>query len=322
MNSDTSSCVAAVTCQENVYVVKAHRKDQCRAAIEEVLKLRGLLRAHHFPYLPPPLAQDEEEKLIEFEGQVWSLGVFVEADAPFDWTMTQQWSPGHCTQAAEVLACFHRTGYRVLARGAALSLPLFDGAYFDKTWEKCRSICKNGATNSPALAELALAIEPFAERLTAALAIVCSYSGRLPVVVAHGDFHPGNVLFVDGKAAILLDMEYASIGSPLIDLAYACVMFFASCDSANGINEQAANHFLRHYNESLGDALSWKDWSKDESCVAEFRARMDLAAFLMLFWAIEGLESCMVAEVAENGFAYGARLSCFLLNNSHSFALF
>lgn len=303
-------------------MVKAHRKDQCRAAIEEVLKLRGLLRSHDFPYLPPPLAQDEEEKLIEFEGQVWSLGVFVEADAPFDWTMAQQWSQSHCAQAAEVLACLHRTGYRVLARGAALNLPRFDGTYFDKTWEKCRSICKNGATNSPALAELGLGIEPFAERLTAALAIVYNSSGSLPVVVAHGDFHPGNILFVDGKASVLLDLEYASIGSPLIDLAYACVMFFASCDSANGINEQAANHFLRHYNELLDEHLPWKDWSKSESRVAEFRARMDLAAFLMLFWAIEGLESCPAALATASGFAYGARLSCFLLNNSHRFAMF
>ena len=40
---------------------------------------------------------------------------------------------------------------------------------------------------------------------------------RRPTLV-HGDYHPGNMLFADGKVVALLDWEIAEIGQPLLDL--------------------------------------------------------------------------------------------------------
>src|SRR5689334_11201030 len=36
--------------------------------------------------------------------------------------------------------------------------------------------------------------------------------------LVHGDYHPGNMLFADGKVVALLDWEIAEIGQPLLDL--------------------------------------------------------------------------------------------------------
>lgn len=330
MKSDQSSFVAAVECSDGNYVVKAHRRQKSRSKVECQLELRRMLRLNGFPFLPP-LLDTLEESLMEFEGQVWTVGRFVCADAPFDWT-ANEWSQNHCEQAAEVLASLHSIGYRLLTNGVAPVLPVFDSAYFRKTWKRCRSVCDIASrersrpdcfmrSNFSVLADLAPLLDPFNERLVGALAIASNSRCDMPALIVHGDFHPGNILFVDGKASVLLDLEYASIGSPLIDLAYACVMFFASCDITAGINKPAANHFLSHYNISLSDQLPWKNWFLREDCAAEFRARIDLAAFLMLFWAIEGLASCDT-EAGEKDFAYGLRLSCFLLNSSHRFAIF
>jgi prepilin-type processing-associated H-X9-DG protein len=38
-------------------------------------------------------------------------------------------------------------------------------------------------------------------------------------VIAHGDFHYGNLLFADGRVSAILDWEIAGVGDPLSDLA-------------------------------------------------------------------------------------------------------
>lgn len=148
-------------------------------------------------------------------------------------------------------------------------------------------------------------------RLKEALHVVRTSACSLPEVIIHGDFHPGNVLFDNQKAAVLLDFEYASVGSPLVDLAYACVMFFAS-DITSGINNESAKRFLDTYSAALDHReIGWTDWMKNPSCIGEFNARMTLSAFLMLFWAVEGIAAAKAIEKEE--YEHGLRLALRLL---------
>ena len=39
-----------------------------------------------------------------------------------------------------------------------------------------------------------------------------------PPTLVHGDYHPGNMLFEDGRVVAILDWEVAEIGQPLLDL--------------------------------------------------------------------------------------------------------
>ena len=41
----------------------------------------------------------------------------------------------------------------------------------------------------------------------------------MPVTVAHGDFHPGNVALVPGRGVVIFDWTDACIAEPVIDLA-------------------------------------------------------------------------------------------------------
>ena len=44
--------------------------------------------------------------------------------------------------------------------------------------------------------------------------------------IIHGDFHPGNLLFIKDRLATVLDWEEASFGPSLIDIAYATFIIF------------------------------------------------------------------------------------------------
>ncbi len=52
-------------------------------------------------------------------------------------------------------------------------------------------------------------------------------SKKYELSVIHGDFHPGNLLFIDDKISALLDYDYSSYGNVLRDIADG-LMFFAA----------------------------------------------------------------------------------------------
>lgn len=68
--------------------------------------------------------------------------------------------------------------------------------------------------------------------------------------INHGDFHPGNLLFVKGTAAALLDFAYAHIGNSMFDLGYGALMFAADWSAAEAesvVNTHLASQFARSY---------------------------------------------------------------------------
>ena len=61
-----------------------------------------------------------------------------------------------------------------------------------------------------------------------------------PATIVHGDFRLGNTIFAaepPAHLAAVLDWEMATIGDPLADLGYLCMMWTESGDPKSGMRE-------------------------------------------------------------------------------------
>jgi aminoglycoside phosphotransferase (APT) family kinase protein len=82
---------------------------------------------------------------------------------------------------------------------------------------------------------------PAVERVGSWLADNMPQSG--PATIVHGDFRLGNTIFAPDAPARLkgvLDWEMATIGDPLADLGYLCMMWVERDDEASGLREALA----------------------------------------------------------------------------------
>ena len=82
---------------------------------------------------------------------------------------------------------------------------------------------------------------PAVERVGGWLAENLPQSG--PATIVHGDFRLGNTIFAPGAPARLagvLDWEMATIGDPLADLGYLCMMWTEKDDPSGGLREALA----------------------------------------------------------------------------------
>jgi len=64
-----------------------------------------------------------------------------------------------------------------------------------------------------------------------------------PATIVHGDFRLGNTIFASGapaRLAAVLDWEMATIGDPLADLGYLCMMWTERDDPSGGLREALA----------------------------------------------------------------------------------
>ncbi len=64
-----------------------------------------------------------------------------------------------------------------------------------------------------------------------------------PATIVHGDFRLGNTIFAPAAPARLkgvLDWEMATIGDPLADLGYLCMMWVERDDEVSGLREALA----------------------------------------------------------------------------------
>ena len=79
---------------------------------------------------------------------------------------------------------------------------------------------------------------PEVERVGAWLAENLPESG--PATVVHGDYRLGNTMFAPGapaRLAAIFDWEMATIGDPLADLGYLCMMWTEAGDPPGGLRE-------------------------------------------------------------------------------------
>ena len=83
-----------------------------------------------------------------------------------------------------------------------------------------------------------------------------------PVGVVHGDFQPGNILYVDGQAKALIDWELASIGSQGLDVGWLLMMSDPQAwdPSWRPVAQVSREDLVGAYVESGGTAQSNLDW--------------------------------------------------------------
>jgi homoserine kinase type II len=80
---------------------------------------------------------------------------------------------------------------------------------------------------------------------------------QLPLVVAHCDFHPGNLKFSQGQVVGLFDFDWSKIETRTFDVGLAVVYFFSSWkgESDGQLRMNDASLFLNTYQAALrGDA--------------------------------------------------------------------
>lgn len=83
-----------------------------------------------------------------------------------------------------------------------------------------------------------------------------------PVGVVHGDFQPGNILYVDGRAEGLIDWELTSIGSQGLDVGWLLMMSDSRAwDLAwQPVAPISREELIDTYREAGGPALLHIDW--------------------------------------------------------------
>lgn len=85
-------------------------------------------------------------------------------------------------------------------------------------------------------------------------------SGNEPVLL-HGDFWPGNVLWLGGQLTAVIDWEDAGFGDPLADLANGRL------EITMALGQEAAREFTRHY-RSLMPSVDYANLAQWDLCAA------------------------------------------------------
>ncbi len=95
-----------------------------------------------------------------------------------------------------------------------------------------------------------------------------------PATIVHGDFRLGNTLYAPGapaRLAAVLDWEMATIGDPLADLGYLCMMWTEAGDPSGGMRDALGSvtraegfpsraELIARYEERSGRSMSDIRW--------------------------------------------------------------
>jgi aminoglycoside phosphotransferase (APT) family kinase protein len=91
-----------------------------------------------------------------------------------------------------------------------------------------------------------------------------------PIGIVHGDFQPGNILYVDGRAETLIDWELASIGSQGLDVGWLLMMSDGEAwdPGWRPVAPVSRDDLVGAYREAGGTAVRDIDWYQ---ALAHFR---------------------------------------------------
>jgi Ser/Thr protein kinase RdoA (MazF antagonist) len=114
---------------------------------------------------------------------------------------------------------------------------------------------------------------------------------QLPLVLNHGDFHPGNLLFRGKEVCAVLDYEYARMHSPLYDLGYAIVMFAGRWEPRHdgtideNLTEALVDGYASQWAKSgQSEDLAIATAARDEKKVFRYKV---IACYLLLYWLLD-----------------------------------
>lgn len=232
------------------------RRDLARAIAERVIDLRPIPEGHSgFTYwvnldgrravlrLPPPGARIAGPADIPRQGRLMQALHARGIPAPGIIAMSAE----PVVDGRPFVLMEAMPGERIEAAAAAGADPMALAQSAIKVLQALQSVApeSSGLSGEPAVAlqgelsrwtwlmerapaELTGEAPALARRLAAGLP-----ADRAPVLV-HGDYHFGNMLFVQGQVTAVLDWEIAELGQPLLDLCCLCVVFQGGDDGGRG----------------------------------------------------------------------------------------
>ncbi len=178
------------------------------------------LYSRHFP-VPRLIRTHEGGTWVEWDGQIYELFEFVEGER-------YRRSVGEARESGLFLSRLHRT----LKGWSSKAAPPAPGGYHrSKTvaasWSRVASRVALASKSEAALFnDRILDLErQYAAAGDAAARGVEGGSAAERDSVIHGDFHPGNLLFVSGSPVVMIDFDAVRKALPLIDVANGALQF-------------------------------------------------------------------------------------------------
>ena len=175
--------------------------------------------------LPIPDHKSDEEYIYTCEeagASAFYLAMeYLEGDEDFDF-MQGMWTEAHCTEAGRLLAAMHAVSLPssldplLLANRPVLSNEYLAGRLKEGLISIGRFSKSGESAEEEADAKVAILLAALKREFPLAMP---------NMVINHGDVHPGNIIYNQGRALAFIDFDYACAGNPLNDLGYAVFMF-------------------------------------------------------------------------------------------------
>jgi Ser/Thr protein kinase RdoA (MazF antagonist) len=248
---------------------------------------------------------------VQVSGDRFQLFEFLPQKKRQIW-MRAHLSEDECALAGDLLGRMHLASAEYLseneARKVAHSNAIDWNACCEALFERIKS---EGASAHPVLLNVAKNEEYLKAKFVSAIQLMSSQGKNVVPLLVHGDFHPGNVLFLENKtdssSVRLVDFDYLRLDHPFFDVGYAFLMFaqvlsFGKSQHLERSSDQPVDWrfgraFLRGYYKALHINPAEKlecQIRKAEIMAACLHPRTFLqyttfACFLILEWAIEKL---------------------------------
>jgi thiamine kinase-like enzyme len=265
LKADQASEVIRVYCSAKIaskaYVLKRRPIETLTYPAESTARLEKLLTAHAERKLLPQrryATTGSATTVVSSDGQSLSISVseYIADAAVYDWQQdAAAWSETQSFSAGRLLASLHRAGRlacaelgedeQILLDSILPSLPEQFAAQLSNDWPSEQR-------------------EAMVQALTTAVAALSESTEDNDGTIVHGDFHPGNVLFIGDEAVYAIDLDYAHIENPLYDLAYAALMF----------GEDRREALLRGYQKEAAQGSAWSFDTKKFDCYIKAAAAL------------------------------------------------
>ena len=220
-----------LVCAQGRYLLKRRargRDDPLRVALGQ--HIQQTLFALGFPTPRILKTTHTQNSILKLNGRIYELFDFVPGE-PFDRT------PEPCEHAGVLLATMHRM---LTAMQTNTPAPTWSYHNDPRTRKRLKVIADSG-TSGQTRAAVARTEQPItgttptqllsAYRAASKRACDLLSNSSLPNPVTHteqllhGDWHPGNMIFQDGRVAAVLDFDTARMGLPITELANGLLQF-------------------------------------------------------------------------------------------------
>lgn len=190
-----------------------------RLAVTHEIQLK--LASQSYPVAALVGTSDGGQSILKYQDHVYEVSHFLTGD-PFDQ------SPRPCRDSGKLLARFHDEIADMDPRPLEVFGPTFHRAPHtspDVVRVLSKRMCETQSNLSQQQAQdLAVKVVTMYDRASQTVDREYGYPDW-PRVIVHGDWHPGNMIYRNGRAMAVVDFDDARIGPRAIDVAYGALHF-------------------------------------------------------------------------------------------------